>query len=140
MTLGLLLHAAGVISLAACGFGYHFFVSSLIVQQGERNLVETARLDRLLLCQSGGVGVLDRALLVILDDRLGPFGRHATSLRAKNFAVMPANGKQPLIGGFGNWRGPPSMETVHQWAQRHSDADIVYLPWKTYIDHASDSI
>jgi hypothetical protein len=71
----------------------------------------------------------------ILDDRLGPFGRHATSLRAKNFAVMPANGKQPLIGGFGNWRGPPSMETVHQWAQRHSDADIVYLPWKTYIDH-----
>ncbi|MFV2066246.1 MAG: type 4a pilus biogenesis protein PilO [Pirellulales bacterium] len=46
--LGVLLHIAGVVSLAACGFGFHFSVSKLIAQQGRKNLVETVRLERVL--------------------------------------------------------------------------------------------
>ena len=30
------------------------------------------------------------------------------------------------------------MAAVHNWAQRHHDADIVYLPWQTYVDGKGD--
>ena len=62
--------------------------------------------------------------------RNGPaiFGEHAVALRRAGLAVLPANGKRPLIRGFQKMRCAPGLAIVEQWAQTNASHNIVYVP------------
>ena len=61
----------------------------------------------------------------------GVFADNAIDLRRAGFAVLPANGKRPLLNNFNNWRFPPGETAVAAWAERNPDADIAYIPGLT---------
>jgi len=56
------------------------------------------------------------------------FATHAQLLRAQGLAVLPTNGKVPLIAGWRKWRGLPSAETIDRFARQFPDANIAILP------------
>ena len=55
----------------------------------------------------------------------GPFATHAADLRKAGWAVMPANGKEPLVSGFTKWRNPPGQKLLEKWIPRFQNNDIV---------------
>ena len=68
-----------------------------------------------------------------LPPRVGPllsrfFGEHGPRLRRAGFAVLPANGKAPLMRGFSGWELAPGPQTVDKWAARNPHANVVYVP------------
>lgn len=49
-------------------------------------------------------------------------------MRAAGFAVLPAEGKKPLMSGFSKWKHPPGTKSVNEWADEYPEADLVYIP------------
>jgi hypothetical protein len=56
------------------------------------------------------------------------FADHALDMRAAGWAVLPANGKSPLVSKFNVWGKAPSPYTIERWAKRWPEKDIVYVP------------
>jgi len=56
------------------------------------------------------------------------FATLAQPMRRVGYGVMPARGKVPIRRGCRNSRPAPGQSTVAEWAEKHPDADIVYMP------------
>ena len=56
------------------------------------------------------------------------FASHALQLRAHGLAVLPADGKVPLIKNWNKWRHLPSPKTVSQLARQFPEANVAILP------------
>lgn len=54
------------------------------------------------------------------------FANHGLTLHEFGLAVLPTTGKKPLVGGFSNWRRPPSKQAVVEWQQKFPDANVGY--------------
>ena len=57
----------------------------------------------------------------------GVFASHALELIEAGFAILPADGKRPLVSGWTEWSRGPSKQAVAGWARRHPDANIGYV-------------
>jgi hypothetical protein len=58
----------------------------------------------------------------------GIFANHALQLRAHGLAVLPTDGKVPLIKNWNKWRHLPSPTTVGQLARQFPRANVAILP------------
>lgn len=56
------------------------------------------------------------------------FGAFAVALREAGLAVLPADGKKPVLSGFNTWRRAPGIATVKKWCEINPRANIVYVP------------
>ena len=56
------------------------------------------------------------------------FKNNAEALWARGLAVLPAEGKRPLVHGFHTWKRRPPLKTVARWGDRTPDANIAVLP------------
>lgn len=56
------------------------------------------------------------------------FASNAICLRRAGFAVVPLNGKSPLVRGFNKWKAAPGENQVGQWTGKYPDAAIGYVP------------
>jgi hypothetical protein len=54
------------------------------------------------------------------------FAEHAMELQRAGFAVLPAEGKSPLVKGWSEWRRRPRDSAVADWAKRFPNANIAY--------------
>ena len=61
-------------------------------------------------------------------------------MRRAGFAVLPANGKSPLVAGFNKWSNAPGLTTVNKWAARSPEADVVYVPSLSGTKRGGDGI
>jgi hypothetical protein len=59
---------------------------------------------------------------------LQTFADHALDMRAAGWAVLPAEGKSPLVSRFNIWGKAPASCTIERWAKRWPEKDIVYVP------------
>jgi hypothetical protein len=58
----------------------------------------------------------------------GIFASHALQLRAHGLAVLPTDGKVPLIKNWNKWRHLPSPKAVSQLARQFPRANVAILP------------
>lgn len=61
------------------------------------------------------------------DDR-GAFGKAWQLLFALGFAVIPLDGKKPLVKGFSRWKSPPNASMTSKWIKSFSSADVGIMP------------
>jgi len=54
------------------------------------------------------------------------FKEFALPMRRAGFAVLPSEGKKPLVG-YGGWRTAPGTAVLEKWAEKFPDADLVYM-------------
>lgn len=52
----------------------------------------------------------------------------AMSLRRMGLAVIPLDGKKPLISGFNKWTSAPALDAVANWFDRYPDANVGIIP------------
>jgi hypothetical protein len=57
-----------------------------------------------------------------------PFAETAAAYVAAGIAVIPCDGKRPLIAGFGKHRAPMSPDSIAQLIRKYGDANIAALP------------
>ena len=62
------------------------------------------------------------------NSSVGIFATHAIALRAHGLAVLPTNGKVPLIKHWSRWSRPPSIKVVERFVRQFPDANIAIQP------------
>jgi hypothetical protein len=56
------------------------------------------------------------------------FAKHAQQLRTHGLAILPTDGKVPLIAGWRKWRDLPSAQTIERFVRQFPSANIAILP------------
>lgn len=58
---------------------------------------------------------------------MGAFVDCALDLRKAGWAVMPSDGKTPLVAGFNKWGNPPGPDRLQGWMPKFQNADVVAM-------------